>query len=409
MLFKIRLRILSYCYKRILHVRMIVWRNIFGSLFLEACKSFPDSRLIENEDLAITALEELMDIDRRNKLSVDEAKLIVLKEKYVLSGYANEDMANYYKATAYYLACFDGAAINDEGIKTALTKANKFTSGAQLPTKAEFQKLKKEAKQKNRKLKKEIRASNKRRIEQEKANILHPITVTSTQFSVALTLISTLFFISGFLYTKVFFYWFGINVGDFYTIQDYVSSSIDVISTTAISALSGLVSVAYGASHGWNNVLWDGQFERKERKKDYILPLAVFTSLLLVALFIYETGTFPSKLLIPVVLAAVLFISNRISIWKYIENKIPVMAVCVVIVFFFLHLGIQIKDNIEEVKGNDYGPPYALNFKEGYEKYEKMSFVTSNSNYIFLLNKESKSVEIVPKNSVISFEVNKDL
>ncbi|TBT44065.1 hypothetical protein D5E79_11700 [Vibrio parahaemolyticus] len=314
---------------------MIVWRNIFGSLFLEACKSFPDSRLIENEDLAITALEELMDIDSHNKLSVDEAKLIVLKEKYVLNGYANEDMANYYKATAYYLACFGGATINDEDIKVALTNANKFTSGAQLPTKTEFQKIKKRSQAKKiANLKKEIRASNKRRIEQEKANILHPITITSTQFSVGLTLISTLFFISGFLYTKVFFYWFGINVGDFYTIQDYVSSSIDVISTTAISALSGLVSVAYGASHGWNNVLWDGQFERKEKKKDYILPLAVLTSLLLVALFIYETGTFPSKLLIPAVLAAVLFISNRVSIWKYIENKIPVIAVCVVIVFF---------------------------------------------------------------------------
>ncbi|EJE4555615.1 hypothetical protein [Vibrio parahaemolyticus] len=158
-----------------------------------------------------------------------------------------------------------------------------------------------------------------------------------------------------------------------------------------------------------DGIMFCGMGSSKEKKKDYILPLAVLTSLLLVALFIYETGTFPSKLLIPAVLAAVLFISNRVSIWKYIENKIPVIAVCVVIVFFFLHLGIQIKDNIEEVKGNYYGPPYALNFKEGYEKYEKMSFVTSNSNYVFLLNKESKSVEIVPKNSVISFEVNKDL
>ncbi|ELK8501261.1 hypothetical protein RV040_004843 [Vibrio alginolyticus] len=376
---------------------------------MEACKSFPDSRLIENEDLAIKAIEEIMDTDSRCNLSVDEAKLIVLKEKYALNECANECMANYYKVTAYYyFSCFDGAGA-DEEIKTALTNANKFTSGAQLPTKAEFQKIKKEAKQKNRQLRKEVMANNKRRIEQEKVKILHPIRITSTQFSVALTLISTLFFISGFLYTKVFFHWFDINVGDFYTVQDYVSSSIDVISTTAMSALTGLLSVGYGVIHGFNNVLWEGQFDTKEKKKDYILPLAVFTSLLLVVLFIYETGTFPSKLLIPVVLAAILFISNRISIWKYIENKIPVMAVCVVIVFFFLHLGIQIKDNIEEVKGNDYGPPYALNFKEGYEKYEKMSFVTSNSNYVFLLNKESKSVEIVPKNSVISFEVNKDL
>ncbi|HHF0569208.1 hypothetical protein [Vibrio alginolyticus] len=383
-------------------------KSIYASLYLEACKSFPDNQLSDNANLAIAALEELLGFSNTGPL-VDKVKLLVLKEKYALKECANIDIANYHRVTAYCYARIDSQKYAEE-INSLITKAGEYTAGAQLPTRVEFQKIKKEAKRKNRQLKKEVRLNNEKKVEQEKLRAINPITITATHFSIVLTLISTLFFISGFLYTKLFFYWFGVNVGDFYTVQDYVSSSIDIISTTAISALIGLVALAYGVNHGWSNVLWDEQFEISENKKrDHTWFIIVFVSLLMAASFLYRTGTFPSAFLVPSLLTIINLIFNKAPIWKYIENKIPVMAVCIVVVFFLLHLGLKIRDNLEEIKGNDFVPPYTLTFKEGYKKYERMRFVTSNSSYVFLLNEKSKTVEIVPKSSVISFEVNREL
>src|SRR5690606_13118085 len=103
---------------------------------------------------------------------------------------------------------------------------------------------------------------------------------SSTHFSTSLTLLSTLFLISGFVYVKSLFYFLDVDVGDFYNIQDYLSSSIDVISATAFSAFWGLFWLFYGFERLLNDEIYDGQFDIKGKRKDYLWPSILVVSCL---------------------------------------------------------------------------------------------------------------------------------
>lgn len=404
-LFKIKLKLFGLRLRQILQVRTEIRINIFRRLYLDACEMFPTNTLSESGEIAITVTEAALGLESSN-LSVDETNVGALRERILNDSWVAKNIADYHRITAYYFSFNGSGDMHSEHVEDAMLKAKQAIASVERLDKPDFIKISENSKKEKRLLRKRIKVCKKSKLQREKLNIIKPVKITSSHFSVALTLISTMFLISGFIYTKVFFYWFGINVGDFYNIQDYLSSSIDVISSTALSAFLGLVFLFLGFNRAFNEELHDEQLDIQEKHRDYVWPIIITTSCIGLAVSIYTNGRWPTIFVFPIVFAFLMHIYFRIPLWKFVENKVSVGTVCLVIVFFFMHLGFTIKHNVENILLEDYEPIYSIELQREYEKYSQMSYVTSNSNFVFLIDVETKEVVVLPKHSVASYKIN---
>lgn len=402
---KFSLQLFTYKLRQILQVRTEIRTNLFRRLYLDTCETFPENTLSENGDIASTVTQAVLGLDNLN-LVVDEASVEIVRQQTSNNNWINQNIADYHWVTAYYFSFNNSYSLHSERVEEAMFKAKGALVTVDNLNDSSFSKLGKSVKKEKKLLRKRISVSNKLKIERKKLEIISPIKITASHLSVSLTLISTLFLISGFVYTKTFFYWFGINVGDFYSAQDYLSSSIDVISSTAFSALIGLLSLFYGLSRALNDELYDGQFDVQEKRRDYFWPIILVTSSLGLAVSVYTTGRWPSIFVFPIIFASLMYTYFRIPIWKFVENKATVGTACLVIAIFVMHLGFKIKDNVENVLLDEYEPIYSIELQSKYERYSKMSYLTSNSNFVFLVDIKTKKVVVLPKNSVTSFEIN---
>ena len=387
-----------------MQVRTDLHTNLVRRLYLDACEYFPDNTLSENIDIASTVAQEVLGLDSLN-LSAEESSVKVLRQKVSSDDWVRKNAADYHRITAYYFYYNDSYSLHSERVEESMLKAGHGPVPAEYLSESSFKVLVRGVKKDKRLLRKRVGASNKLKIERQKLEMIPPIKITHAHFSFSLTLISTLFLISGFVYTKSFFYWFGVNVGDFYDIQDYLSSSIDVISSTALSAFFGLLCFFYGISRAVNDELREWQFDIQEKRKSYVLPFITVTSGLGLVVSVYVTGRWPSIFVFPIVFSLLIYAYFRNPIWKFVENKATVGIACLVITFFFMHLGFRVKDNVEKVLLGEYEPAYSVEMKGKYEEYSEMSYLTSNSSFVFLVDVEGEKVVVLPRNSVVSYEV----
>ncbi|MGF1881610.1 hypothetical protein [Vibrio splendidus] len=379
--------------------------NIFSRLYLKACEIFPENKLLENRDLSKNLVHEILGLESHN-LSVDETCIRVLRERISSDVLVQQGIADYHRMTAYIYHSCVSRSLDSDRVEEALHKAKEVIDDVEYLSKPEFKILSESVRKDKRLLKKRIRIANKLKVEREKSGLIPPVKVTASHFSVSLTFISTLFLISGFVYTKSFFYWFGINVGGFYNIQDYLSSSIDVISSTAFSAVIGLAGLCNGLYRSIDDELHDDQFDIDSKRKGYVIPFILVTSCFALTYSIYTSGRWPNIFVFPIVLFLLIEAFHRIPFLKFVENKTTIGSACLVIAIFFMHLGFTIKSNVESVFLDDYEPIYSIELQDKYKTYSQMSYLTSNSNFVFLIDVDTKEVVVLPKNSVTSYRTN---
>jgi len=194
-------------------------------------------------------------------------------------------------------------------------------------------------------------------------------------------------------------------VGDFFGVSDYMASSVDILTATIISSILGVAFFFWGLSIAVSEDLHAEQFETERKGEDYVIPVIVISSAIALVVYSYQTGELHSLFLYPLIFFVALHVFFRLPIWKYIENKAAVVAILISILYFSLHLGFEIKENIEDIESGDYDSPYVIDFKKEYEKYSNHTFVSSNSNYLFLWNSDDNKIIIIPKSGVDSFVV----
>ena len=223
-----------------------------------------------------------------------------------------------------------------------------------------------------------MRRLNSQRIETEKSKLITPVKITTSHVGFAVSLFSSIFLISGFAYNRIFFGQLGIDVSDFFSITDYLASSIDMLASTLISTSIGMMFFWWGVSSAVNNYLHEEQFETMNRKVDYagyFLLTNVIICTIGIVTYAYKTGEISTLFLYPLVLILIMGIFYRIPLWKYVENRAPVGAVAISLMLFGLHLGFSIKHKLDDIKHGTYTNPYTLSLKDDYLKYSSYSFL----------------------------------
>ena len=99
------------------------------------------------------------------------------------------------------------------------------------------------------------------RLNKEKLKAIGTVEITSSHIIFGVSLFTSLFLVSGFLYTKFLYGSFGLNVGDFFTASDYISSSVDVLIPVFLSTALGILGMLWGLNESIYNELRIEQFK----------------------------------------------------------------------------------------------------------------------------------------------------
>lgn len=377
---------------------------VFFKAYIQTFVLFPENKLKINSAIALVVRSRIFELPKPElKEEIDENQVQSLYDLMIHEDWVRKTISKYYLIEAFYYSYALTSELLKEKSVQSYEKSKLYDSTANLIGYDDIGSMNKEIKTDLKILQKEMRKLNAEKIESEKLKIIRPISITSTHIMFVLSLFSTLFVISGFIYNKLFFNSFGISVGDFFSISDYLASSVDVIMATVISSALGLAFYFWGLSSALSEELRAEQFETDSKKEDYVIPIIVSTSSIGLVAHSYHTGELHSLFLYVLTFFILMHVFYRLPIWKYIENRAPVGAALLSIIYFSLHLGISIKDEVQSIKSGSYKSSYKIQYKVPYPSREDNEFIASNSGYVFVWDSKREHMNIISKAEVLGF------
>lgn len=389
----------------ILKCEMRLASAVFLKGYIKAFDLFPEKNLKYYSDAAHLVKKRIFDYPvSDNDPDVENENVNALFDSVMLDEWVRATVSKYHLVDALYYSSGIFTDLHKEKSEEALLKAKKVNPSAQPIDAKAGASINKEIKRDVKILKREIKKLNTVKVDREKIKLIGcPITLKGQHLAFAASIFSSLFLISGYAYNKIFFSYFNIDVGDFFSAADYISSSVDVIVAAIISTVFGVLFFLWGLSGSLSMHLHEEQFEMERKKVDYLVPLIVVLCSVALVLTVIKTGEIPVLYLYPIILFLIFELVPRIPLWKYIHNKESVGAAIISIAIFSLHLGILIHDRIADIKSGHYSGQYVLQFKDEYKGHIGSEFISANNGYIFIWNKASASINIIPKEGVSEF------
>lgn len=220
-----------------------------------------------------------------------------------------------------------------------------------------------------------------------------------------ITVISTfsvLFLCTGFLYNWYFLRYFGINIQYYFSISDYISSSIGKI-FIPVSMLIPIILL----------LMWDYLFPGEQSKRDTLKPKR--------NIFLQPFG-FAQFILVPIIIVASLYLKifemfiysltlfifffsiKIIAIFALkLENSFKKYVIGASIIFFFLVLFTQATTDIYYISSSNTNnvKEYEFTFDdESIIEHNDFILLSSNSQYFFFYDKKNELPIIVPVNKI---------
>lgn len=375
---------------------------VLDRVFILSFEIFPEKMLSENKALASSVSKKLFSFDGKETYSenFNELYSLALSDECVKS-----NLSNYYLLNAYYYSLFHSRK-HEDIVVSDIQKAKSIKQNSIHLTRNEFIKVCSDYKKQKKQQKKEIRFLVSDKVKSDKLKLITPIELSVDKIPVILTIFTTLFLIGGFLYIKFLFYFFGFSVSEFYSIQDYLSSSVDVISATAMTAILGLASMIYGLSSAIDKDIYHENIGTI-RKRGYLWPIILVTSLSSGAFNYYGFGKIPNICLYPTLFSLSFYISFSAPYWDYIKNRASLGMISFISIIFLINIGFVVKDKIESVVFNDRTSKYEIDLVKEYENNKSMFYFSGNSNYIFLMDDNDNSILVLPRSSVKQIKINR--
>ena len=205
--------------------------------------------------------------------------------------------------------------------------------------------------------------------------------------------ISALFILAGYLHTSFVYKHFGIEINQFFSINDYLAGSVKEIQSALLSVSGFFVAILI-------------EHRNKETRTKYevnqIIRSSQIVELLswigfLVFLYHLYSGSLDSGLRTMASFFIMIVASRPIFyvVKRYIKNPTTVYPVLLILVFFFSSLWLSADSKIQDIKNGNSGMNFEI--EAGTKKFtqEKSVFIGGTSRYIFLRAKEG-NIDIIP-------------
>lgn len=214
-----------------------------------------------------------------------------------------------------------------------------------------------------------------------------------------ISVVSSVFLISGYLYNRFLLGAFGIEVSKFFTLTDYLASSIEAIRYSASSAVIGIVSYFLGVHSTSRKSVMQIEFERKRREywPYIILMISIFS-----AIFAYTKNSIIFYTDVYIIILFTTFLSAPWLAKRYFKEPLVALFIIVFIFTFSGHVFMSVGKTIHRLKydSREKIERYEVIFKKEIPiESSKLILITGNSNYLFFLD-EDKNAFIIPRDQV---------
>ncbi|WP_072682615.1 hypothetical protein [Arcobacter sp. LA11] len=330
--------------------------------------------------------DEIREEDREllSNVMADEKIKELLSLKFLLNSYyygvfhIEDDEELYYKKALK--------------IKDNLTKLNKKT----------FYNQKKIVKKIENELKQEFNKITKERIERRKFEETPKVRISTENINFILKICSLFFIVGGFLYTYFFMAYFNINISLYYNISDYIAGSMDVLFNIFIILIVLSIFMAFEFDNMLNKEFFNDEYGISS-SKSYTQEYLVFGFFFVTSILNYLiTNTIETFLVIMTLVMLFYIVLPKIKILNYLEKPIPIVLSLIGIILFISQLALRIDKDIKSVLKNE--KKVSIKLKYDYTKFEELSLITINSNYLFFWDKEKKKSIVIPLSRISNLD-----
>ena len=218
--------------------------------------------------------------------------------------------------------------------------------------------------------------------------------------------ISLLFIFAGYIHTRFIYGYFGIEVDQFFSLNDYLSSSIEEITSALLSMTGIFLAIIYLYRNEWAWELY---------KRTAIRLYELLSTFFLGSCFAYlYKGNVPESpygsIVVVVISCAVVISSSRITFYvvrRYFRNSTKISVILLVLIGFFSGIAFSTYSEIKNIKDGRPGLEFEIKAETGEFTQEDFTFIGGNSRYIFLLA-EGGSIEIIPIESAERVRISAD-
>ncbi|CAH9062347.1 hypothetical protein PSECIP111951_02671 [Pseudoalteromonas holothuriae] len=411
---------LLFLYKKLLNLEVWIVKKalgksaIFSQLIISNARliaddMFPNNDVKQNIGLAINATSSLLDVPINSEIATD-----LKQQQWMLVEVLRENKNILKLAEEYYLArsyAFSQAKSrsNDSFSNENLVNASKYGQSIPQFDHASLKNRVKEAKKEQKQLTKACHEILKRKVKAGKEAEIKPIHLQPTDIALFFSFFSTLFLVSGYYYTSSVLSEFGVKSDDFYLLSDYVSTSVDLIITPIMWSLVLLFFFLSGVSDRIEKDITEKQLDLKFTEKP---PLQIFFLVLFINVLnviLMWQGDHSSNL------RNFTFFINILVITTYTIEKLPfhyfaspfkALTIILLMSGFSMNLNSQINRHVDKLTADSYEPPYLVEFSKEREKFNELKFLALNSNYIFMLDKKTEQVKVLPKSMIAKLTTN---
>ena len=373
-----------------------------------AVELFPKNNLAHNSELARTTVSRILEIPYEKEVGEDYNKEIEeIHGSLISEEWTKKVIANYYRLEELFYSHEKGSdELFSQEIEDCRKKAKSYYSVSQSISLNEVDLINKNIKKDIKELRKNLKRLRSERIETEKHKTIEPIDLSLFQVLTLFSLFSILCLIGGYMHNRLLLGAFNINPSDFFLLYDYVSSSADVIESSFIGLTIAAIVYFVGVNSSLSDIAHARQFNIVDKSSDRLprfLIAVVIIPILGLVLQLVINQELPentlSYLYIPMFIGVMYFIFYKLP-WGYVKNAFTASLAVAMLFIFLIHLTWGVRNDIRDIRNGEYESPYTISFEDDYKQYSKHIFLLSNSNYVFLVDEESKEISVIPKSGV---------
>lgn len=210
-----------------------------------------------------------------------------------------------------------------------------------------------------------------------------------------LSILSALFLVSGYIYNTMLLRAFGIKASLFYSISDYLSSSIDAIRVAFISAFIALLSSIIGVYLKHKKGSLDVKYSIIHRRNT-LLKLGVITGFIVSIISIIYGNYIQVQIALNGFLVLLSILIASVASRLFFKEYITSFFIIDFLLLFASYLLIESYTQYHRIIFFDRYDDYGYHFKIDGKLYNRQRVITTNSSYIFFYNPDNKKVEILP-------------
>ncbi len=232
------------------------------------------------------------------------------------------------------------------------------------------------------------------------------IDVSLQHVGAILTVVSSLFLVTGFLYNRFLLGAFGIDVSQYFSLADYLASSIDKIRFAAFSALIATIALFLRIHYESRRLEIGFQSQGKKEKDYWLYFIIVVVTAGAIKSYYDESILFYTQMQV-LILVIGIYVSWPIA-YRYFAKPVPTFFSMIFLFSFAGHMYASIGMTIHKFNNSDIEDlrKYKLHLADGFSMdTNSLVVLSANNSYFFLYDVREKKAKIVRKDKVDYVEV----